>query len=113
MILKQLAQRSDLAASFLIGRISIAFTKSPDESFLTCGHFIISRSRYPRRQIGPLGLKPFASALFTKFASCFIGELAHLAFMKNFIDEVDCSAEAYHCKNIENFTHFEGAALGN
>jgi len=50
MILKQLAPpRPDLVATFLpptaylIGRISIEFTKSPGESFLGYGHLIIYR----------------------------------------------------------------------
>jgi hypothetical protein len=48
-----------------------------------------------------------APALFTKSASCLIGEFVHFAFIKDFGDEVDRSAEAYYRKNIENFTHLE------
>jgi hypothetical protein len=49
--------------------------------------------------------KLLASALFTKVATCLIGEFIHFAFSKDFINEVDRGVDAYHSKKYRNVRH--------
>jgi hypothetical protein len=49
--------------------------------------------------------KLLASALFTKAATCLIGEFIHFALSKDFINEVDRGVDAYHSKKYRNVRH--------